>query len=172
MSTQIRLLTNQDVESYRDLRLRTLQSDPDAFLSTYEYESGQGLSFFKYTILDSHRSNYFGYYGFFNNEKLIGYVQLNQMFLDKQHHVAEIFNLTVDQEFRGQGIGRQLMTHVIEQAHKAGIRVIFLSCLSSNTTARKLYEAVGFKLCGQKPQTVQMGQEFQDELIFFKKIAN
>jgi ribosomal-protein-alanine N-acetyltransferase len=64
---------------------------------------------------------------------------------------AELGNLAVRPGRRGQGIGRVLLRHVLEEAARRGARAVFLEVRESNAIARRLYEASGFRIVGSRP---------------------
>ncbi len=55
----------------------------------------------------------------------------------------------VAQGFRGRGIGRSLMHHLIDEAIASGVPALSLSVEPSNTPARSLYERLGFVRVGE-----------------------
>lgn len=57
---------------------------------------------------------------------------------------AHIVNFGVARAFRGQGIGRALLTCVIDELQQEGVRWITLEVRRSNTVAQRLYSSVGF----------------------------
>ncbi|MDH5545235.1 MAG: GNAT family N-acetyltransferase [Gammaproteobacteria bacterium] len=57
---------------------------------------------------------------------------------------SEIHLLCVRKGFRGQGLGRQLVSAVVELAQKANREKLILWTQTSMTAAQKLYESVGF----------------------------
>lgn len=61
---------------------------------------------------------------------------------------AEIPNVCVKPSARKQGVGKQMMTVLIEAAQKLGMSVLFLEVRESNVAARRLYESLGFEKIG------------------------
>lgn len=59
--------------------------------------------------------------------------------------IAEMKRLYVKPEYRQFGIGRQLVTRLLQTAKQLGYRAIRLDTLPTMTGAQKLYAAVGFK---------------------------
>lgn len=57
---------------------------------------------------------------------------------------AEIPNVCVKASARKQGVGKQMMTVLIEEAEKLGIAILFLEVRESNVAARTLYKSLGF----------------------------
>jgi ribosomal protein S18 acetylase RimI-like enzyme len=47
--------------------------------------------------------------------------------------------------YRGQGIGRLLMEHLIAQGHRAGLATLQLEVITQNERAHALYESLGFQ---------------------------
>lgn len=62
---------------------------------------------------------------------------------------AEITDFYVEPFFKGKGIGRALVRHVISEMKAAGVRKIFLWVLQENHAARRFYEANGFRSTGE-----------------------
>ena len=63
----------------------------------------------------------------------------------------EVAKMTVAEDERGQGVGRQLLERVIEFAREKSIRRLYLETNSKLQNAVRLYEAVGFRhLPGEK----------------------
>lgn len=58
---------------------------------------------------------------------------------------AEIPNVCVKASARKCGIGRQMMSVLMEEAKKLGMAVLYLEVRESNTPARTLYKSLGFE---------------------------
>lgn len=63
---------------------------------------------------------------------------------------AELPDIVVDEKYRCQGLGRQLLTKSLEELEGRGIDTIFLEVRVSNTPARRLYEGIGFEEIGTR----------------------
>jgi len=61
-----------------------------------------------------------------------------------------INNVAILPELRGQGIGTLLMHRVFEEALRLGARRATLEVRSSNESARRLYERLGFIVAGTR----------------------
>ena len=59
---------------------------------------------------------------------------------------AEIMNLAVSPDYQGQGIGHQLIQHVIETLPDQGISQLIVKTGNSSLPAIRLYEKSGFTL--------------------------
>jgi ribosomal-protein-alanine N-acetyltransferase len=73
-------------------------------------------------------------------EALAGFIMLQSV-----AEQWEVLTFAVRPQFRRQGLGEQLLAHVLDQA-KAVPASIFLEVATDNLPARKLYEKMGFKL--------------------------
>ena len=62
---------------------------------------------------------------------------------------VEICEFYVEPFFKGQGIGRKLLEHVIAESMEGGKSRIFLWVLEENGAARRFYEANGFRASGE-----------------------
>lgn len=65
---------------------------------------------------------------------------------------AEIFNLVVAADARRQGVAAALMQAILQAMTEAGIRVVRLEVRESNTAAIRLYQGLGFRPAGRRPQ--------------------
>lgn len=63
---------------------------------------------------------------------------------------AHILTIAVRPEYRGRGIGRWLLLHLIDEARQSGCSAIALEVRPSNEAALGLYEKLGFALIGRR----------------------
>lgn len=62
--------------------------------------------------------------------------------------VAVVHILCTNPDLQGQGLGKQVMKEIVEQAKADGMKAVRLDALSCNKPAHKLYEGLGFVKCG------------------------
>ena len=62
----------------------------------------------------------------------------------------ELENIVVAEEFRGRGIGTELLKELLTEAQKANSDAVFLEVRESNTASRRLYEKLGFHETGRR----------------------
>jgi ribosomal protein S18 acetylase RimI-like enzyme len=67
-----------------------------------------------------------------------------------------VLAIAVDSDYRGQGIGKELMSELIQQAKRQGIRAIDLVTGLFNEPALRLYRANGFEETSRRGDSVRM----------------
>ena len=82
-----------------------------------------------------------------DDDRVVGYVG-SQSVLDG----ADVINLAVSNEYRRQGIARQLMLQLEEKLKEKGVWMLALEVRVSNVAAICLYEALGFRQVGRRPR--------------------
>ena len=70
--------------------------------------------------------------------------------------------------YRDVGIGSEILKTLISQAKKIGCRTVYLSVFSSNERAIHVYEKIGFKETGRKPDKIFKNGRYVDEIIMTK----
>ncbi len=63
---------------------------------------------------------------------------------------GEIPTIAVSEEARGRGLGKRLLSRMMEEAEKRGVAHVYLEVRKSNLLAQRLYQACGFSLVGQR----------------------
>ena len=84
-------------------------------------------------------------FGMFEGETLLGVIELSQ---EDWNNRLRVVNLWVDEDYRCQGIGKQLVAKAIEIARSAGQRALVLETQSCNDPAIRFYLSCGFRLIG------------------------
>lgn len=82
-----------------------------------------------------------------------------------------VFGIIIDHDYRGEGIGKNLMTVVIKEAIKniKGLKIITLEVFGNNPIAHSLYKKMGFREFANLPQGLQYRGNFVDEILMYKK---
>ena len=87
------------------------------------------------------------------------------LLLDEGH----IANVAVHPDFRRQGLGELIMTHLITLCKSQGGRKMTLEVRKSNTSAQNIYRRLGFEDAGLRPGYYTDNNE--DALIMWANIA-
>ena len=72
---------------------------------------------------------------------------------------AEIPNVCVKLSARKQGIGKQMLTVLEEEAKELGIKILYLEVRESNQPARNLYTSFGFEEDGIRRNFYELQKE-------------
>jgi ribosomal protein S18 acetylase RimI-like enzyme len=76
---------------------------------------------------------------------LVGMVDVER---EAWREAACVWNVAVDRAYRGQGLGRRLLEHVIAWGRRQGLRAIILETQTNNWPACRFYLRFGFELTG------------------------
>jgi ribosomal protein S18 acetylase RimI-like enzyme len=66
--------------------------------------------------------------------------------LDRPSDTLYIWDITIDEGFRGRGFGRATMLAAEDVARQAGAIALSLNVFGPNTAARRLYESLGYEV--------------------------
>jgi RimJ/RimL family protein N-acetyltransferase len=155
---KIRLLTIDDLSSYKSLRLEALKQVPEAFVSSYEEEINYSQKDWEVGFA---KSNIFGA---FIEGLLVGSAGFYRLNTQKTKHRGVLFAVYVKPTARGQGMASALVDVIITHA-QLQVSQIHLACVTTNLTAVKLYEKHGFKIYGTEPRALKIGDAFFDEYL-------
>jgi ribosomal protein S18 acetylase RimI-like enzyme len=146
---EIRKLQSSDAEKYFVLRLEALQTNPEAFASSYEEESNNTPEI---------------YQNRFEQEELIGVASLVLEQKNKIKHRANIYGVYVTPEKRGFGVARRIMEESIKKARQLeGVEQIHLTVTASNEPAKKIYQSLGFITYGLDEKALIVNHTYFDE---------
>ena len=81
---------------------------------------------------------------------------------------ADISNIVVHKDFRGQKIGSLLLKSLIDLAYSLNLKIMNLEVRKSNVSAIKLYEKFGFEVYGVRKNYY----DNVENAILMKKILN
>jgi len=76
------------------------------------------------------------------------------------------FGLIVAEFYRGEGIGKALLTHFLEIAKKEGFKKISIEVLAGNKPAIQLYESFGFVQEGCQKKEYKIEGRYVDNLLY------
>ncbi|MBD2862805.1 GNAT family N-acetyltransferase [Paenibacillus oceani] len=166
----IRLLNDSDAQVYREVRLRALKNDPDAFGSTYEQEETKPL---EHIIERIHLTkDQFTLGCFDDSNTLVGIVNFSRENRLKTAHKGNIYGMYVEPQFRGRGVGKALISALIERAANEceGLEQIHLTVVSANKSAKRLYVSLGFEVYGIEPRALKFDEQYYDEDLMILRL--
>lgn len=157
MSLSIRQLRPEDAAAYRELRLLGLKSDPRAFSSSYGAESKLTLDDHRRTLGANH------VFGAFVDGQLRGSVAYFVPRQSAMAHRGHVWGMIVSPDARGQGVGKAVLSALIEHARAAGLRQLHLGVGAYNIGAIHLYKHLGFCTYGTEPRAIHIDNQDIDE---------
>jgi RimJ/RimL family protein N-acetyltransferase len=141
----IRRVEAGDWELLREVRLRALQEDPDAFLATHAQESRFADEQWQARAAQSNGAS-------FVVEGTGGAEGLVTGIVDTDPATVFLVGMWVAPELRGGGAASELVAHVIEWARARGSERVCLSVEADNLRAARLYERCGFAETKDPPE--------------------
>jgi ribosomal-protein-alanine N-acetyltransferase len=79
---------------------------------------------------------------------------------------SHVLNIAVTPEYQGQGIGRQLLTHLMNTARIKSAEMMLLEVRPSNKAAIHIYESIGFNEIGCRKAYYPAPDGREDALLF------
>ncbi len=144
MDITTELLHPSDWQMYKTIQLEALQSDPQAFGSSYkEWEI---FSDEKWQERPSDPDTCIVIAK--DNDTPIGLIGYHVKNKGKDAHLWGMF---VSKKYRGKGVGKELLEKIIEKAEQApSIRKLSLDVNPNQVSAVQLYKSIGFTEIGER----------------------
>lgn len=162
MNIEIRKLSPDDWQIYKDLRLQMLREEPQAYSQKYEDLIKRTDEEWKENTLTDTRGELVA----FVDGKPAG---MNGYAYDNPNLVF-IWGMFIRKEYRGLGLGRMLMEEIEKEIRKdAEVKKIHVSVISSQITAWKLYEKLGYKEIKREKEKVNYDGVLYDEILMEKE---
>lgn len=146
---ELRRVTDEAWQLWRDVRLRALADAPYAFGSTLAYWQGADLEQRWRDRLTDVPLNVVAVAG----DSPIA--QVSGTAVDGEGRV-ELISMWVDAGARGAGVGAALVTEVVEWARTSGAAAVVLSVKEMNTPASALYRRMGFDRTDERADEGEM----------------
>lgn len=143
-------------EEYKNLRLEALRAEPTVFSASFEE---------KEKIPDLEWQKDLGGIIYFAqvNEKLVGMAGEYRETGKKSSHIAVIFGIYLNKDFRGKGIGRKLLQTLLnELENQEDIVKLNLDVNTTQTSAVELYKSLGFEIVGELKKEYLVDGKFYD----------
>jgi GNAT superfamily N-acetyltransferase len=142
----IRRIEAQDWELLRDVRLRALREDPDAFLATHAQESAFADEQWQGRATQTTGAS------FVVEGPAGGAEGLATGIVDADPATVFLVGMWIAPALRGSGTAAQLVAHVVEWARGRGAARVCLSVEGPNLRAARLYERCGFTEMREPPK--------------------
>lgn len=103
--------------------------------------------------------------------KIVGWISISPY---RQGRQAVRFTVEVSyyvhNEYKGRGIGSQLMAYCLEQSRLIGYKTLFAIVIERNATSFRLLEKFGFQEWGRLPAAVDVNGEECDHVYYGLKL--
>jgi ribosomal protein S18 acetylase RimI-like enzyme len=140
----IRRINAEDWELVREVRLRALREDPDAFLATHAQESAFPDEQWQARAAQANGATFIA-------AGADGAEGLATGFVDADPTTVFLVGMWVAPALRGSGTAQELVEHVVEWARARGSERVSLSVEGQNLRAARLYERCGFTETKEPP---------------------
>lgn len=158
----IRVLTAGDAEAYSRLRLESLESDPEAFGTSDVEHRRLSIETIRTRITPDAENKFV--IGALVDGQLVGSAGLVRESNIKERHKARLWGVYVTAKMRGQGLGRRMLTEVLQRAASMdGVEQIILAVAAPQAAAVALYRSLGFVSFGREPRALKIGDSYVDE---------
>ena len=155
-------LEPRDWRDLRAIRLEALRSEPAAYSSSYEETLSWSEADWRRRLAHDRRMHLLAR----AQGRPIGIVGGYLGSDDGDDSVAVVFGMYVTSAYRGRGIGRLLLSSLIDRLSAfPQISTIRLGVTETQEPARRLYESVGFQVIGQTEEGIVVDDRRYDELI-------
>jgi len=164
---EVRILSESDVDSFWQLRLRALKEEPESFGAAYEESANIPISDVAKRLHSSDDSFVLGAF----MPTLVGMLGFYRQQGLKVRHKGTIWGMYVTPEGRGQGVGQALMRAAIARATAIlDLEQLALTVVTNNEAARNLYLSLGFQSYGVEREALKLGDRFLDEEMMVLKL--
>lgn len=150
-------------EDYKNLRLRALQEEPQAYETKYEDALAEPPIEWQKRLEASE----------IGKTQLLSFAKLNGNLVGmaaawrpENEEVMNVVSVFIAKEARGKGISKKLLSHLIESVKKnEDVKTLRLEVNPNQTPAYKLYEGLGFKKVGVHKIVLGDGKEYEDHIM-------
>src|ERR687894_743776 len=161
-SISVVAIAPQDWRDLRAIRLEALRSEPAAYSSSYEETLAWSDDVWRQRLADDRRLQLLAR----ALGRPIGIVGGYLGSDEGDDSVAVVFGMYVTSEDRGRGVGRLLLTSLIDRLSAfPHISTIRLGVTETQGPARRLYESMGFQIVGKTEEGIVVDGRRYDELI-------
>jgi ribosomal protein S18 acetylase RimI-like enzyme len=161
-SISVVALGPQDWQDLRAIRLEALQSEPAAYSSSYQETLSRSDEHWQQRLTNDHSVHLLARALGRPIGMVGGYLGSDE----GDDSGAVVFGMYVTSEYRGRGIGRLLLTSLIDRLSAfLQISTIRLWVTETQVPARALYESMGFQVVGKTEEGIVVNDRRYEELI-------
>lgn len=153
----VRVLTPEDWQEYREVRLAALKDSPEAFVATYADEEGQPEQYWRRCMAQADRLLAS------RDRSALGVVSVRPR--PEPEHAADLCDLWVTPTARTTGVAWSLTQAAAAQAVKNGCTQLYYWVSTENGRAIAFASNVGFRITSERRTIQTDNTEFGDQEI-------
>ena len=104
------------------------------------------------------------------NGEIVGWVAVSPVSKRKVYCGVVEVSIYIGEDFRGQGIGSELMNHLIEESKKEGIWTLQANIFSENEVSLNFHLRNGFRIVGIRERIGQLYGEWKDNILLERRL--
>jgi len=164
MTIAVRLITPEDHDVFRALRLESLRLLPACFAADPVQE--EAMSKEQWLSRLSSASSFGG----FIDGTLTGMVVFSRPSRPKLAHTGDIGAMYVRASAQGTGLADALMSALLDHASRV-VEQVQLTVNAENARAIKFYKRHGFREIGIIPRSLHVGDRYYDDMLMFRSVS-
>jgi ribosomal protein S18 acetylase RimI-like enzyme len=165
MSIAVRMITPDDYDSFRALRLESLRLLPDCFAADPVQEEAMPKDQWLSRLASA------ASFGGFVDDTLSGMVVFSRPSRPKLAHTGDIGAMYVRSSAQGTGLADALMTTLLKHASTV-VEQVQLTVNAENARAIKFYERHGFREIGRIPRSLHVDDRYYDDMLMFRSVSS
>lgn len=118
----------------------------------------------KFNFIKENIAGNYAHYVALHNGHIVGWADIIPSMRQSMGHVGSL-GMGIIKEYRGKGIGTDLLTIVINHAWNQGLKRLELEVFAKNEVAINLYKKFGYSIEGVKKYAHYLDGKFQDILV-------
>lgn len=161
----VRLLTADDYDALRELRLESLRLLPVSFAADLAHEEAMSKDEWLSRLASASS------FGGFVDGTLSGMVVFSCPSRPKLAHTGDIGAMYVRASAQGTGLADALMTALLAYASRV-VEQVQLTVNAENVRAIKFYKRHGFREIGTIPRSLHVGDRYYDDMLMFRSVSS
>lgn len=106
-----------------------------------------------------------------NNKRIIAWVSFQSFYGRPAYNATVEISIYIDENQRGKGLGKQILSYCIDEAPKLGIKTLLGFIFSHNEPSIKLFKKFGFEEWATLPNIALLDNQERGLTILGKRIA-
>ncbi len=152
----------EDWEKFKEIRLKGLQTDPQAFGGIFESESQEGEAYWKDRFSNPERCFYAAEEG-----SIFVATAGSKKIAEDNWMIVAVYTLP---EFRGRNLSQELINRVIAEAKSTGAKKVSLLVNVGQEGAVNLYKKIGFEIVRMEKDQKMGDGKMYDEFYMEKPL--